>query len=225
MPLKLVQRKGSDCWYMRGTIRGESIFETTGTGDRRKAEEIRAKTEARLLDESIHGKKHTVTFAEAADGFIAAGGAKRFLYEQRPNGEAFGVAVVLGQYRLAEITQEVLDRAAARMYPTAQPETKLRQFYTPFRAVWNFAATEKLAEVRKWRLPKKPKGTNVVRIKKQHAKRAARIGRSIYADAFAAGRLAGIREAAEVAWLQSKQGATHEQIRSAVLALAEGKDG
>lgn len=169
MPLKLVQRKGSDCWYMRGTIRGESIFETTGTGDRRKAEEIRAKTEARLLDESIHGKKHTVTFAEAADGFIAAGGAKRFLYEQRPSGEAFGVAVVLGQYRLAEITQEVLDRAAAKMYPTAQPETKLRQFYTPFRAVWNFSATEKLAEVRKWRLPKKPKGTNVVRIKKERS--------------------------------------------------------
>lgn len=169
MPLKLVQRKGSDCWYMRGTIRGESIFETTGTGDRRKAEEIRAKTEARLLDESIHGKKHTVTFAEAADSFIAAGGGKRFLYEQRPSGEAFGVAVVLGQHRLAEITQEVLDRAAAKMYPTAQPETKLRQFYTPFRAVWNFAATEKLAEVRKWRLPKKPKGTNVVRIKKERS--------------------------------------------------------
>lgn len=42
-------------------------------------------------------------------------------------------------------------------------------------------------------------------------------------SSFAAGRLAGLREAAEVAWLQSKQGATHEGIRAAILALAGGE--
>lgn len=169
MPLKLVRRKGSDSWYMRGTVRGKSIFETTGTSDRGKAEEVRAKAEARLLDESIHGRKHTATFAEAADAFIAAGGAKRFLYEVKPDGTEFGVAVTLGERTLASFTQEDLDRAALKLYPNAQPETRLRQFYTPFRAVWNFAATEGLAEVRKWRMPKKPKGTNVVRIKKDRS--------------------------------------------------------
>lgn len=169
MPLKLVQRKGSDNWYIRGTVRGQSLFESAGTSDRRKAEEVRAKTEARLLDETIHGKKHTATFAEAAYGFIAAGGSRRFLYEQKPDGKECGVAVHLGEYKLAEITQEILDRLAAKLYPNAQPETRLRQFYTPFRAVWNFAATEGWADVRKWRLPKKPKGTNVVRIKKERS--------------------------------------------------------
>lgn len=68
----------------------------------------------------------------------------------------------------------------------------------------------------------------------QHAKRAARIGRSIYADAFAAGRLAGIREAAEIVEAHAKDMMVYrdhhyvaKHLRSArddILALASGKE-
>lgn len=39
---------------------------------------------------------------------------------------------------------------------------------------------------------------------------------------YAAGRLEGLEEAAEIAWLQSKQGATHDQIAAAIRAKKEG---
>lgn len=51
-------------------------------------------------------------------------------------------------------------------------------------------------------------------------RREKRTEHDVWMRSYNAGRLAGLREAAQVAWLQSKQGATHEQIRLAVLALA-----
>lgn len=164
--LSVVRRKGTDRWYLRGTIRGKSVFESTGTSDRRAAEEIRIKTEARLLDETIHGKKHTATFGEAAHGFIASGGSRRYLYDVRPSGEQTGILMHLAGRKLASITQEEIDRLANRLYPTALRDTKVRQFYAPFRAVWNFAAMEGWADHKKWRLPKRPKGTNVQELKR-----------------------------------------------------------
>jgi hypothetical protein len=57
MSLELKRRKGSKHWYIRGTVRGQSVFETTGTDDKAAAEAIRIQREARLLEDSIHGKK------------------------------------------------------------------------------------------------------------------------------------------------------------------------
>ncbi len=50
MPLKLVSREKSPFWIIRGSIRGVRVEESTGTSDRRIAEEIRAKREAQLLE-------------------------------------------------------------------------------------------------------------------------------------------------------------------------------
>jgi hypothetical protein len=51
---------------MRSTIRGIRLEESTGTDDKKIAEEIRAKREAELLRESIYGRRATATFAQAA---------------------------------------------------------------------------------------------------------------------------------------------------------------
>ena len=67
MPLKLVKgRHGSPNWSMRGSVRGITVDETTGTHDRARAEEIRIKREAELLDRSIHGIRKTATFLKAS---------------------------------------------------------------------------------------------------------------------------------------------------------------
>src|ERR1700686_4271322 len=83
MPLRRVKRKGSALWYVRGTVRKQSVFESTGTDDKKAAEAIRIKREARLLEDSVYGKKASVTFFEAAVSYMAGGGSPRFLGEEK----------------------------------------------------------------------------------------------------------------------------------------------
>jgi integrase len=170
MPLKLTQRKGSDVWYVRGTVRGKSVFESTGTRDRESAEQIRIKTEAQLLIESIHGKKALITFTEAANAYLDAGGSSRFLIKVRKkDGVASGLVPHFRNKLLKDLTQKDVDDAADKLFPTASAETKNRQCHTPFIAVWNHAVTNLWAEPRQWRRPRAPKGTNVVKLKKTRA--------------------------------------------------------
>jgi hypothetical protein len=89
---------------MRGTIRGIRVEETTGTTDKKVAEEIRAKREAKILEQSIHGRVATVTFAEAALSYIDHGGSKRFLDK---------VVEHFTTTPLAKIDQEAIDKGAA----------------------------------------------------------------------------------------------------------------
>lgn len=176
MPLKLTNR--GEVWWIRGAVRGTnptgesesvSLYKTTGTRDRSVAEAIRAKTEARILDGIVFGKAKVVTFRQAAEEYGDAGGSNRYLLEVREDGREVGLVVHFGDTLLGQITQEVLDRAAREIYPTAQPETLNRQVYTPFIAVWNHAFASSPGMARKWRRPRKPKGTNVTRIKRQRA--------------------------------------------------------
>ncbi len=61
MPLKLVKRPKSPYWIMRGTVRGVRVEESTGTPDKRAAEEIKTKRAAEILNESIYGRTATMT--------------------------------------------------------------------------------------------------------------------------------------------------------------------
>jgi integrase/recombinase XerD len=161
MPLRLVKRKGSDHWYIRGTVRKQSVFESAGTHDKKAAEAIRIKREKRLLDDSIYGRESSITFFEAAVSYMAAGGSPRFLGEEL-NGKW---TRLLGHFEtriLHTITQDDLNAAADKLYPKTQYDTRNRQCFTPFIAVWNHALPD---NPRKWKRPKKPKGTTVVRLK------------------------------------------------------------
>lgn len=131
MPLKLVRRPRSPYWVIRGTLRGIRVEESTGTGDRRAAEEIRAKREAAILAESVYGRRATATFAQAAVSYMEAGGSKRFLAP---------VIKHFGTLPLAQIDQDALDRGARKLFPKAAPATLNRQFYTPASAVLHHAA-------------------------------------------------------------------------------------
>lgn len=176
MPLKLYKR-GSTYW-ITGTVKGighdgkkqsVSIRKSAQTTDRTVAEATRAKTESRILDEIAHGKAKVVTFREAAESYLESGGSGRFLLDIKADDSESGLMVYFGETRLIDINQKVLDEAAASMFPSAQPETRNRQCYTPFIAVWNHAVKNGWATVRLWSRPKKPKGTNVVRLSKRRA--------------------------------------------------------
>ena len=116
---------------MRGTLRGIRIEESTGTYDKRAAEEIRAKREAEILAQSIYGRRATATFAEAALSYLEIGGSKRFL---EPVLRHFGTTP------LVQIDQYAIELGARKVYPDVSNATLDRQFYTPVSAVMKHAA-------------------------------------------------------------------------------------
>ena len=131
MPLRLVKRPKSPYWIIRGTLRRIRVEESTGTSDLRAAEEIRIKREAEILEQSIHGRRATATFAAAALSYLEQGGSKRFT-----------AAVIrhFGTMPLARIDQDALDHGAKKLYPNASPSTRNRQFYAIASAILHHAA-------------------------------------------------------------------------------------
>jgi integrase/recombinase XerD len=162
MPLKLYKR--GKIWWISGTVHGQAVRESTRSHDKEVAEAIRVNKEAGLVSDHVFGPKATRTFAQAVESYLKADGDARFI-GTLDNG-------LLGHFysrHLKDIQQNDLDDAARRLYPTAQPETRNRQCYTPFVAVWNHAVGNGWADVRQWSRPKKPKGTNVVRMSKKRS--------------------------------------------------------
>jgi integrase len=131
MSLRLVRRPKSPHWIVRGTLRGIRVEESSGTDNKKAAEEIRAKREAEILTESIYGRRATATFAEAALSYLENGGNRRFLNKAVQH---FGIT------SLTKIDQDAIDRGARKVYPNASGATRDRQFYTPVSAVLKHAA-------------------------------------------------------------------------------------
>ena len=145
--LKLTKR--GEVWYLRGTVRGVPVYESTKTTDREYAEALRIRREGELLDRSIHGASATATFVEAAVGYMENGGERRYL----------GTLIEhFGAIPLAQIDQVAIDRAARILKPTAKPSTVNRQIHSPMAAVLHFAAKRKLCGYQKIERPKQPKG-------------------------------------------------------------------
>ncbi|MEZ0212503.1 MAG: tyrosine-type recombinase/integrase [Xanthobacteraceae bacterium] len=166
MPFKLYKR--GEVWWISGTVHGKSIRETTGSHDKKTAEAIRAKREAGLVSDHVFGAKATRTFLDATISYLDSGGSTRFLGKLTEAGWS-GIVGHFGERPLKDITQSDLDGAARALYPGCTAETRNRQCYTPFIAVWNHAAKNGWAEVRVWSRPRKAKGTNVVRAAKDRS--------------------------------------------------------
>ncbi|QGM46670.1 tyrosine-type recombinase/integrase [Methylocystis heyeri] len=148
--LKICKRPKSPYWIMRGTVRGQSIEESTGTADKKLAEEIRAKRENEIINEAVYGKTVIMTFAHALADYLEHGaGNKRFL---TPLLDHFNTTL------LKDIDQHAIDLAAKKLYPNAGPATRNRQVYTPVSAILRHAARKKWCDVPILARPKQPKG-------------------------------------------------------------------
>ncbi|MFT9046229.1 tyrosine-type recombinase/integrase [Acetobacter orientalis] len=138
MSLKVVTRKGGAALYIRGTVRGQSVFESTGTADPEQAEAYRAKREADLWTQSVYGKRAVVTFAHAVTAYLEA--------EERAETTRTHLRKLLlhfGTSRLDHIGQQELDdayKAILTKGAQASGATKIRAVLTPLRAVLEFAA-------------------------------------------------------------------------------------
>ena len=149
MPVKLYRRKGSPNWYIRGTVRGIPVDESSRTSDRAAAEEIRIQREAEVLQRSIHGARATATFLEAAVSYMEAGGERRYLK---------AVIDHFGTTPLVKIDQAAIDSAAHSLKPGAGNATRNRQIYTPMSAVLKHAAKRGLCDFPRIERPRQPRG-------------------------------------------------------------------
>jgi integrase len=149
MSLKLTRRHGSPHWYIRGTVRGVTVDESTGVADRKAAETIRAQREWQIIQASIHGRKATASFLEAAVAYMEAGGERRYL--KRLIGH-------FGNLPLAKIDQAAIDQAAKILCPSAAPSTVNRQIHTPVSAVVKYAAARGLCDYKQIERPRQPRG-------------------------------------------------------------------
>ena len=104
MPIRVYDRPGRDALYLRGTIRGQHVFESTGTSDPAVAEEIRIKREAEILHRSVHGAEATARFAEAAMRYMEAGGERRYLGP---------LIQYFGKMKLVAINQDSIEQRAS----------------------------------------------------------------------------------------------------------------
>lgn len=131
MPLKLKRRHGSPCWYIRGTVRGVSVDESTGLSDRQAAEDVLALRSAEIVTEAVHGSKAVRTFAQAALSYMEAGGEAKHLAP---------ILAHFGTKKLAQIGQDEIDKCADKVMRGRSGSTKNRKVYTPISAVLHHAA-------------------------------------------------------------------------------------
>lgn len=149
MPLKLVKRHGSANWYLRGTVRGKGVDESTGTDSRVHAEAIRIKREAEILDRSVYGMQATATFGEAVHGYLESGGEGKYLGKLLDR---------WGRTPCQQIDQHAIDQAAIELYPKASGDTRNRHVYTPAIAVLHWASSRGLCAWRRFKRPQQAAG-------------------------------------------------------------------
>lgn len=136
MPLKLVAgRHGSPYWYIRGSVRGVRVDESTGCSRKEDAQEVLITRSAEILKQSIHGDSAVRTFADAALSYMASGGDPQHV---DPLLLHFGPKTLL-----ASIGQAEIEEAARRISPRGAPATLNRKVYTPISAILHHAARKR----------------------------------------------------------------------------------
>ena len=125
----------SPYWYVRGTVAGVELFESTGTTDRAEAERYRRKRDRETYDRVALGETPPATFEQAVDAFEKTGRETRFLLP------------LLDHFKdtpLDKIGQAEIDAAAVALYPKAKASTLNRQVYGPMIAVLRHAAKARM---------------------------------------------------------------------------------
>lgn len=128
--LKLVRHAKSDRWYIRGSVKGRRIFESTGTTDRTQALAYLNKRWTDTYAETVLGQRVEARFEDAVMAYLDGGGSPRFVRS---------LLTRWGGSPLSRITQQEVDRAAHDLYPNGTPATRVRQVYVPARAILRHA--------------------------------------------------------------------------------------
>lgn len=130
-------KKRGDIWHYSFTVDGVRYRGSSKTSDKRLAEDIAAKHEARVRRAAVHGEEAVLTFTDAVGLYLDAGKDGRFL---APLLKKFSKRLV------SSISGPEVRKVAKELYPNASPATLNRQVITPVRAVINHAADAKKAQ-------------------------------------------------------------------------------
>ena len=149
MPLKLVKRHGSDSWYIRGTVRGVIVDESTKVADKALAEAVRAKREWEIVTRQIGGNRAVATFLEAAVSYLENGGEARYV---KPLIDYFKTTP------LAQIGQAEVETCARRLAGGCASSTVNRRIFTPISAIMTHAAKRRLCDKPAFERPAQPRG-------------------------------------------------------------------
>lgn len=148
MSIKLFLR--GDTWYVRGTVRGQAVYESTGTSDRRAAEAIRIQLEKKLLDASIYGQRAVSTFADAVVSYLE--------YETRTDETKATVRRLLGHFdttKLMSIDQLASDAMCKALVRSGSVHAKIG-LITQLNAILEHAARRKMCPRPLLEKPKAP---------------------------------------------------------------------
>jgi integrase len=148
--LKIVRRTKGGHYYLRGTVAGQAVYESTQCSGRAAADAIRIRRETEIIARHAKGKAATLTFAEAALTYLESGGQGRYLAKILQH---FGADTLLD-----DVDNGAVNAAASALYPRAAPATINRSLITPISAVVNMAAENDLARYRKFKRRKTPPG-------------------------------------------------------------------
>lgn len=127
--------KRSPYYYIRGTIGGKLVFESTQTVERERAEAFRLKREREIYDTIKLGVVRPATFADAVNAYLDYGKGTKYIARLLQH---------FGMTPLEQIGQGEVDRAANALYPDAAPSTLNRQVYGPVVAILRHAVAARL---------------------------------------------------------------------------------
>lgn len=145
--LKLVKR--GRIYYLRGTIAGRRIKETTGTADKALAEERLAERQATLYRQHQLGERGHHTFGEA--GLIYAQGRD---LGHTSRAALADLAKHFGKTPLGKIDQAALDAFIRKRHAASSPAHINRAVITPLTAVMRVAAKRGWCDVPLFERPK-----------------------------------------------------------------------
>jgi integrase len=170
--LKLTERHGSPYWYLRGTVRGISVDESTriAVSNKTAANEYKARRENELLEESIHGKRVTADFAQAGLSYLKHGG--------RETHRILDIIEHFGTTKLSTIGQAQIDDGAVAVFPTMQNSSRRTFYYARVSAILKHAHKRGMCDEIHFDWP--PLGNGVIRwLTKYEANRLIDEGRHI----------------------------------------------
>lgn len=127
----LFKRKGGSVWWYDFTVDGRRVRRSSKTSDKRLAEDIAHKDEARFRRAAVHGEKAVLTFPEIVAAYFDDGRDTRFTAP---------LLKYFKTWKIADITGLEIRKAAKKLYPKAANATLNRQVVTPMRAIINHAA-------------------------------------------------------------------------------------
>ncbi len=138
MAVKLVSSAQHKNFYIRGTVGGQTVFESTRTSVRKEAEQYLAKRHAELWHEHIYGKRAVITFRHAVAAYLEA-------EKRSPSTQRYLERLVdyFADTQISKITQVSIDKACKHILidpEHATATTKIRSVITPLRSVMEFAA-------------------------------------------------------------------------------------